>query len=31
MKEYRLKGEIAQVLLSDLRRGKHTCMPHAKA
>ena len=31
MKEYHLKGEIAQRTLSDLGRDQHTCMPHAKA
>jgi len=31
MKEYRLKVEIAQLSLSDLGCGKHTCMPHIKA
>jgi hypothetical protein len=30
MKEYRLKGEIAQALLSDLGRDQHTCMHPAK-
>jgi hypothetical protein len=31
MKDNRLKVEIAQRSLSDLGRGKHTCMPHTKA
>jgi hypothetical protein len=31
MKAYRLKVEIAQLELSDLGCGKHTCMPHTKA
>jgi len=31
MKEYRLKVEIAQLSLSDLGCGKHTCMPHTEA
>jgi hypothetical protein len=31
MKEIRLKNEIAQLSLSDLGCGKHTCMPHTEA
>ena len=31
MKDNRLKVEIAQLELSDLGRGKHTCMPHTEA
>jgi hypothetical protein len=31
MKGNRLIVEIAQLALSDLGRGKHTCMPHTKA
>jgi hypothetical protein len=31
MKGTRLKVEIAQLSLSDLGCGKHTCMPHTKA
>ena len=27
----RLKSEIAQLTLSDLRCGEHTCMPHTEA
>ena len=31
MKGYRLKVEIAQLELSYLGCGEHTCMPHTKA